>query len=151
MRIGDLATNFTLKDQAGVDVELRTLVTQGPVVLFFYPAAMSTGCTKETCHFRDLASDFDALGVQRLGISMDTVAKQQEFWSANRLDYRLLSDPHGAVARAYGVKRPLDLLKVKRATFVIDENRRILNIIHNELNMMAHADEALATLSSRSS
>lgn len=150
MRIGDLATNFTLKDQSGTDVELRTLVTHGPVVLFFYPAAMSTGCTKETCHFRDLAADFDAVRAQRLGVSMDTVATQHEFWTANRLDYRLLSDPHGAVARAYGVKRPLDLLKVRRTTFVIDESRRILNIIRNELNMMAHADEALATLNSRS-
>ena len=60
------------------------MLLNGPVVLFFYPAAMTKGCTKESCHFRDLASEFSTLGGQRLGISMDTVAKQSEFTHEER-------------------------------------------------------------------
>jgi len=76
------------------------MLLSGPVVLFFYPAAMTKGCTKESCHFRDLASEFATLGGQRLGISMDSVEKQAEFTTANDLDYPLLADVNGDVARS---------------------------------------------------
>ena len=122
------------------------MLLNGPVVLFFYPAAMTKGCTKESCHFRDLASEFSALGGQRLGISMDTVEKQSEFTNKNGLDYPLLADVDGDVAKSYGVKRSLDLLKVKRTTFVIGQDRRVLDVISSETNMNAHADRALDAL-----
>ena len=60
MQKGDLAPDFTLKDQQGNERTLSTMLLNGPVVLFFYPAAMTKGCTKESCHFRDLASEFAA-------------------------------------------------------------------------------------------
>ena len=122
------------------------MLLNGPVVLFFYPAAMTKGCTKESCHFRDLASEFSALGGQRLGISMDTVAKQAEFTNKNGLDYPLLADVNGEVAKSYGVKRSLDLLKVKRTTFVIGQDRHVLDVISSEMNMNTHADRALDAL-----
>lgn len=146
MRTGDLAPEFSLSDQSGTTVTLSELCAQGPVVLFFYPAAMTTGCTKETCYFRDLGAEFNAVGAQRVGISMDGVERQLDFATRNHLDYPLLADVRGIVAKSYGVKRPLDLFKVKRTTFVIGRDRRILNVIHNELNMTAHADQALQTL-----
>ncbi len=68
MHIGELAPDFTLDDQNGVSRTLSAMLGEGPVVLFFYPAAMTSGCTKESCHFRDLASEFAALGAQRIGI-----------------------------------------------------------------------------------
>ncbi len=146
MQIGDLAPEFQLKDQDGNERTLTTMLLNGPVVLFFYPAAMTKGCTKESCHFRDLASEFSALGGQRLGISMDTVEKQSEFTNKNGLDYPLLADVDGDVAKSYGVKRSLDLLKVKRTTFVIGQDRRVLDVISSETNMNAHADRALDAL-----
>jgi peroxiredoxin Q/BCP len=146
MHIGDLAPDFTLADQHGAQRTLSTLLLQGPVTLFFYPAAMTTGCTKESCHFRDLSAEFNALGAQRVGISMDNVERQAEFTSKNRLDYPLLCDVEGRVATQYGVKRALEFLKVKRATFVIAQDRRIVDIITSELNMNAHADRSLAAL-----
>ena len=85
MHTGDTAPDFTLLDQAGEERSLSGLLAAGPVVLFFYPAAMTTGCTKEACHFRDIGAEFDAVGAQRVGISMDAVDKQAEF-SANRAD-----------------------------------------------------------------
>jgi peroxiredoxin Q/BCP len=146
MQTGDLAPDFTLKDQSGNERTLSTMLLNGPVVLFFYPAAMSMGCTKESCHFRDLATEFSALGAQRLGISMDEVEKQAEFTTKNNLDYPLLADVNGDVARLYGVKRSLNLAKVKRATFVIGQDRRIVEIVTSELSMNTHADKSLAAL-----
>ena len=146
---GDLAPDFTLTDQHGVSRSLGELLASGPVVLFFYPAAMTTGCTKETCHFRDLGAEFAAVGAQRIGISMDDVAKQSAFSDANGLDYPLLADIDGRVAKAYGVKRGLDLLRVRRTTFVIAPDRRIIEVVHSEVNMNVHADRALAALRSR--
>ncbi len=146
MQIGDLAPDFKLNDQEGNERTLSTILLNGPVVLFFYPAAMTKGCTKESCHFRDLASEFSTLGGQRLGISMDSVAKQSEFTTKNNLDYPLLADVGGVVAKSYGVKRSLDLLKVKRTTFVTGQDRRILDVISSEMNMNTHADRALDAL-----
>ena len=146
MQTGDLAPDFTLKDQEGNERTLSTMLLNGPVVLFFYPAAMTKGCTRESCHFRDLASEFSTLGGQRLGISMDSVAKQSEFTTKNNLDYPLLADVDGVVAKSYGVKRSLDLLKVKRTTFVIGPDRRVLDVISSEVNMNTHADRALDAL-----
>jgi peroxiredoxin Q/BCP len=146
MQTGDLAPDFTLTDQDGNSRTLSTMLLNGPVVLFFYPAAMSMACTKESCHFRDLASEFAALGGQRLGISMDSVQKQAQFTAKNSLDYPLLSDVDGNVAKLYGVKRPLDFLKVKRSTFVIGQDRRVVDVIASEVNFNKHANHALASL-----
>ena len=148
MNVGDAVPDFTLPDQYGAERTLSTMLLDGPVVLFFYPAAMTTGCTKESCHFRDLASEFKAAGAQRVGISMDDVQRQATFTAANRLDFPLLADVDGHVAKAFAVKRPLALLKVKRTTFVITPDQRIAAIITSELNMDAHADRALAALGS---
>jgi peroxiredoxin Q/BCP len=146
MQKGDLAPDFTLNDQRGDERTLSTMLLDGPVVLFFYPAAMTKGCTKESCHFRDLAAEFAQLGAQRLGISMDSVERQAEFTTKNALDYPLLADVHGDVAKLYDVKRGLDVLKVKRTTFVIGQDRRVADVINSELSMTAHADKSLDAL-----
>jgi peroxiredoxin Q/BCP len=130
---------------------LTALLADGPIVLFFYPAAMTPGCTREACHFRDLAAEFDAVGASRVGISTDGVDKQARFADSQRFDYPLLSDRDGSVAELFGVKRGLlgKLLPVKRTTFVIDTDRSVLDVISSELNMDTHADKALALLRSR--
>ena len=142
---GQPAPDFTLPDQLGFDHTLSVLLQQGPVVLFFYPVASSSGCTKEACHFRDLAAEFASAGAQRVGISVDDVAAQAQFAAKESLDYPLLSDKDGAVATAFGVKRKY-LTPVKRATFVIDRDGRIAEAITSEMNMTVHADKALAAV-----
>ena len=148
MRIGDSVPNFTLQDQYGTERSLTEFLANGPVVLFFYPAAMTAGCTKEACSFRDHAAEFAALGAQRVGISMDDIAAQSQFSEQHGFDYPLLSDPDGAVAKIFGVKRALGLLKVKRSTFVINSDATIRAVFTSEFNMNAHVDEALAALRS---
>jgi thioredoxin-dependent peroxiredoxin len=145
---GDRAPEFTLPDQDGTPRSLPSLLENGPVVLFFYPAAMTTGCTRESCHFRDMAKEFADAGGQRVGISMDEVDKQKKFADKHTFDYPLLSDRDGKVAEAYGVRRGLlgKFIPVKRTTFVINTDGTIRSVITSETNMNKHADEALAAL-----
>src|SRR3954468_1028316 len=98
---GDVVDDFALPDETGTSRRLSGFLASGPVVLFFYPAAMTKGCTAESCHFRDLAAEFDAVGAQRLGISADTVEKQRQFSEKHDFDYPLLSDPEGVVATQF--------------------------------------------------
>ena len=144
--VGDLAPDFELPDQHQTRVRLSRLLEAGPVVVFFYPLAMSRGCTAESCHVRDLAAEFEAAGATRVGISRDTVSRQQEFDAAHQLGYALLSDADGAVASAYGIQRNLPGLPPRRTTFVIGSDRRIRGVVRSELRMEAHADEALHIL-----
>ena len=149
VREGDEVPDFELPDQDGTPRSLSGFLADGPVVLFFYPAAMTTGCTKEACHFRDLAAEFAAAGAQRVGISRDAVARQKEFADRHSFDYPLLSDADGTVAGLFGVRRDGMLGKlgpVKRWTFAIGQDRRVVKVISSELNMNLHADEALAAL-----
>lgn len=143
---GDQAPDFELRDQKGDPVRLTTVLGTGPAVLFFYPAALSPGCTREACHFRDIVGEFAELGAAILGISNDDVATQQRFDETHRLGYPLLADVDGDVARAYGLKRRVPGLPAKRATFVIGGEGVILAAVHSELNMNIHADRALAAL-----
>jgi peroxiredoxin Q/BCP len=145
LKPGDQAPDFELLDQQGETVRLGELLADGPVVLFWYPAALTTGCTRESCHFRDLAAEFAEVGAQRVGISADEPEKQARFDEKHRLDMPLLSDPDRGVAAAYGVKRPGPLMN-KRTTFVIGTDRTIREVVSSELNMNTHADKALAAL-----
>ena len=151
MKTGDTVADFELPDQTGTPRKLSALLADGPVVLFFYPAAMTPGCTKEACHFRDLASEFAAVGANRVGISADPVEKQAKFADLRKFDYPLLSDTDGKVAAQFGVKRGLlgKLMPVKRTTFVIDTDRTVLDVIASEFSMESHADKALETLRAR--
>ncbi|RRR99137.1 peroxiredoxin [Glycomyces terrestris] len=146
MDIGDTAPAFTLLDETGRPRSLDDLVADGPVVLFFYPLAMSAGCTAEACHFRDLAAEFKALGATPVGISHDAVDRQAEFAAKHSLGYPLLSDPDGAVAERFGVRRRIAVIATKRKSFVIGAGREVIGVVKSELNMNAHADKALEIL-----
>jgi peroxiredoxin Q/BCP len=147
MNPGDQAPDFELPDQDGQQRKLSDLLAGGPVVLFFYPAAMTAGCTKESCHFRDLAKEFAEAGAQVVGISADGVDKQHQFASKHSFGYPLLSDTDRAVATAFGVKRGrISITPVQRATFVINTDGTVRDVIKSEINMNLHADKALESL-----
>lgn len=153
MKAGDRVDEFILPDQTGTPRKFSEFLADGPVVLFFYPAAGTPGCTREACHFRDLAKEFADVGASRVGISTDPVVKQAKFAQDQGFDYPLLSDADGTVASTFGVKRGLlgKLMPVKRTTFVIDTDRTVLDVIGSEFNFNAHADKALEVLRTRQS
>jgi peroxiredoxin Q/BCP len=146
MNAGDEVSNFELEDETGQPRKLSALLENGPVVLFFYPLASSGGCTKEACHFRDLATEFTEAGGRPVGVSPDSVGKQRTFANTHSLGYPLLSDVGGAVAKEFGAWRKLLPLHTKRQTFVIGQDRRIIEVIKGEMQFDRHADEALRIL-----
>jgi len=146
MNVGDTAPDFELPDETGTPRTLKALLADGPVVLYFYPKALTPGCTKEGCHFRDLGEEYTELGAQRVGISADRVDKQQRFSSKYSFDFPLLSDADKSVARAYGVRRGPSVIPNKRTTFVIGTDGVIKEIIHSETDMEVHGDRALNAL-----
>jgi peroxiredoxin Q/BCP len=150
MDVGDVVEDFELADEQGVTRSLSGLLADGPVVLFFYPAALSAGCTVEACHFRDVSAELKAVGGQPVGISGDAVERQAEFAKRHSLGYPLLSDRDGVVRALFGVGRgPLGLTAVQRVTYVIDTDRRVLAVIKSEIRMDKHADKAIEVLRKR--
>ncbi|MFE0719999.1 peroxiredoxin [Streptomyces rochei] len=147
-RVGDRVDDFTLPDETGTPRRLSGLLADGPVVLFFYPAALTPGCTAQACHFRDLAAEFAAVGARPVGVSGDPVERQREFTGRHTLGMPLLSDADGRVRELFGVKRDFGPLPTKRVTFVVGRDRTLLEVVRSELRMNAHADRALAALRS---
>ncbi|MEU6658350.1 peroxiredoxin [Streptomyces sp. NPDC046821] len=146
VEVGDTVEDFTLPDESGTPTSLSSLLSEGPVVLFFYPAAMTPGCTAEACHFRDLAAEFAAVGARPVGVSGDPVERQAEFAGKHTLGFPLLSDPEGEVRGRFGVARGFSLAPTKRATFVVGQDRVVREVVRSEFRMSAHADRALAVL-----
>ncbi|MCX6501852.1 MAG: thioredoxin-dependent thiol peroxidase [Microbacterium sp.] len=126
---GDLAPDFTLLDQDEHPVSLHDL-RGSRVIVYFYPAAMTPGCTTQACDFRDSLSSLTAAGFTVLGISRDTPAKLREFRERDGLTFPLLSDPEHAVHDAYGacgekMNYGKTVEGVLRSTYVIDAEGRI--------------------------
>ena len=126
---GDPAPDFTLTDSDGGQVSLSSLRGQR-LIIYFYPAAMTPGCTKEACDFRDSKKDLSDAGFAVLGISPDSSAKLAKFRERDGLTFPLLSDPDLSVHRAYGAYGEKMLYGKKsvgviRSTFVVGPDGRI--------------------------
>jgi thioredoxin-dependent peroxiredoxin len=126
---GDLAPDFTLPDADGLKVSLAALRGKR-VIIYFYPAAMTPGCTKQACDFRDSSADLTDAGFTVLGISPDSPAKLAKFRDAERLTFPLLSDPDRSVLTAYGAYGEKMLYGKKtvgviRSTFVVGADGKI--------------------------
>jgi thioredoxin-dependent peroxiredoxin len=145
MQAGDQVPDFDAMLHDGRTLRLSSILEEGPLVLFFYPKAFTPGCTAEARHFRDLDREFEELGARRLGVSRDDVETQARFAQEHELDFPLIADPDGRIARIFGAKRP-GPIPSKRRTFVIGADRTLLGAISSETNMERHADEALELL-----
>ncbi len=132
---GDPAPDFTLPDADGKPVSLRDYRGR-KVVVYFYPAAMTTGCTKQACDFRDNLADLGGAGFDVLGISPDQPAKLAKFRDAEGLTFPLLSDPDRLVLTAWGaygekMSYGKKTVGVIRSTFVVDEEGTIEQALYN--------------------
>jgi thioredoxin-dependent peroxiredoxin len=149
MKIGDVVEDFVLPDEHGVTRSLNGLLRRGAVVLFFYPGVFRFACTRQVCHVRDVAREFAQVGALPVGVSSDLVPRQAAFAQAYALGFPLLSDPSGEVRGRFGVRRTIGPWPTKRVTFVIDRDRRVIEIVRSEIRVNAHADRALQALRRR--
>ncbi|MGW4123837.1 thioredoxin-dependent thiol peroxidase [Nocardia sp. NPDC004711] len=126
---GDTAPTFTLPDADGKDVSLSDYRGR-KVIVYFYPAASTPGCTKQACDFRDNLADLEGAGLEVVGISPDKPAKLAKFRDTEQLTFPLLSDPDKEVLSAYGafgekMMYGKKVTGVIRSTFLVDENGKI--------------------------
>jgi thioredoxin-dependent peroxiredoxin len=132
---GDTAPDFTLPDADGKDVSLRDYRGR-KVVVYFYPAAMTPGCTKQACDFRDSLASLASAGYAVLGISPDKPEKLAKFRERDAVNFPLLSDPAKATLDAYGAYGEKTMYGktitgVLRSTFVVDEEGRVERAQYN--------------------
>jgi peroxiredoxin Q/BCP len=146
LKVGDKAPSFRLKADDGKEISLAEL--QGkPVVLYFYPKAMTSGCTLETQNFRDLKPEFDKAGAVILGCSGDTVESQAKFHAKENVNFPLLSDTEFEAIEAYDARRMKSFLGktflgIVRSTFLIGPDGRIAGI-WDKVKVKGHAQEVL--------
>jgi peroxiredoxin Q/BCP len=142
--VGLPAPDFTLPDQQGEPVHLADR-RGGWVVVYFYPADDTSGCTAESCSFRDSHEAFTDAGATVIGISGDSVESHEAFAAKHRLPFTLLADTDGSVRKAWGVSKTLGLLP-GRVTFVIDPGGVVRHRFSSQFKPTKHIDEALAVI-----
>jgi thioredoxin-dependent peroxiredoxin len=145
IQVGDPAPDFTLKSQDGSQIRLYDLLSQKPVVLFFYPKDNTPGCTKEACAFRDRYSVFQEMGAEVLGISGDSISSHQQFVSTHQLPFQLLSDEGNKVRSLFGVPSTLWILP-GRVTYLIDRTGKIRYMFDSQLDFEGHIEGTLKAL-----
>ena len=147
--VGAKAPDFSLPDQDGSTVTLKSLKGK-QVVLYFYPKDDTSGCTKEACDFRDSLAPIKKAGAVVLGVSKDGKASHQKFIAKYGLPFALLSDEEVTVCTAYGVYKEKSMygrkyMGIERSTFVIDATGRI-KALFRKVKVPGHVDDVLAAL-----
>jgi peroxiredoxin len=147
LQLGDLAPDFTLRDQFGQHVTLSEFRGKKAVGIFFYPFAFSGVCTGELSGIRDRLDEFLTFDTEVIGISCDPIYSLRAFSDTDGLNFPLLSDywPHGEVTRAYDVFDD-DRGCPRRSSFVLDREGLVRWTVHNEKSEARDLDEHLAQL-----
>ena len=138
LNVGNAAPDFSLQDSDSINYTLSDYKGNNPVVIYFYPKAGTSGCTKEACGIRDEWSKFKENNIVVFGISVDSKKSIKEFIIDHDLNFPLLSDETKEVSKKYGVLNNIGL--DSRITFVVDKNGNISNIIR-DVNVETHADD----------
>ncbi|MDE2448420.1 MAG: peroxiredoxin [Gammaproteobacteria bacterium] len=135
--IGARAPEFTLPDEDGQATSLSNLLRDGPLILYFYPADFTPGCTREACQMRDMHAEIDAAGLRVAGVSPQSPESHRAFREKYKLPYTLLADVDRFVIKMYGVQGPLGF-GVRRATFLIDQGRHIQDAVLADFRIGEH-------------
>ncbi|MDG2175802.1 MAG: thioredoxin-dependent thiol peroxidase [Gammaproteobacteria bacterium] len=146
-KIGNKAPTFTLKDQQGDNQNLKDYLGS-VVVLYFYPKAMTPGCTVQACGIRDSARALNKLDIKVLGVSIDAFPRLAKFAQRDKLNFTLLSDEDHKIADKYdvwGLKKFMgrEYMGLKRTTFIIDKEGRLRHIIE-KVKTKTHHDDVMS-------
>jgi peroxiredoxin Q/BCP len=139
LAIGARAPEFTLQDQDGRNLSLSNLLRRGSLILYFYPADFTPGCTREACLIRDLHSEIGQAGLEVAGVSPQSPESHRRFREKYQLPYTLLSDPDKFVTRMYDLRGPLGI-GVRRGTYLIDQARYIRAAVLADFRISRHED-----------
>ena len=137
LKAGSRAPEFILPDANGVDTALSDLLQNGTLLLYFYPADFTPGCTKEACSIRDLHNDIKSVGLQIVGISPQDGDSHRRFRDEHNLPFILLSDPEKIAIKMYDVDGPFGV-GVRRATFLINQDRTIREAVLADVRIGRH-------------
>jgi peroxiredoxin Q/BCP len=136
---GTKAPDFELADQDGRRQTLKGLLADGPLILYFYPADFTPGCTKEACSFRDLHQDLLKAKLRVVGVSPQDVESHRRFADKHGLNFTLLADPDKTVVKAYDLDGPLGF-GVRRGTYLVGKDGRIQDSVLADLRIGAHEE-----------
>jgi len=146
-KIGNKAPAFTLQNQKGEKVSLKDFVGKKNVVVYFYPRAMTPGCTVQACGIRDYKKEFAKVKTEVLAISPDTPEKLLRFEEKKELNFTLLSDPEHKIADKYGAWGPKQFMGKKsdgilRTTFIVNKEGRLVHVM-DKVKTKTHHDDVL--------
>jgi peroxiredoxin Q/BCP len=139
LKAGERAPEFTLPDQSGTDRSLTQLLSAGAIVLYFYPADFTPGCTRQACMLRDLHADIQKAGLHVVGISPQSPESHLQFREKHRLPFDLLSDQNKTVIKMFGLNGPLGI-GVRRASYLVDASRRIRDAVLADVRIGRHME-----------
>lgn len=139
LNAGEKAPDFALENDKGEEVTLGELLESGPLILYFYPADFTPGCTAEACSIRDIHSDIRSVGLQVAGVSPQDADSHARFREKHDLPFELLCDPDKTAAKAYDVDGPFGV-GIRRATFLIDEDGTIRDAVQADLRIGRHEE-----------
>ncbi|WP_394205439.1 thioredoxin-dependent thiol peroxidase [Shewanella waksmanii] len=150
LKVGDVAPSFSLQNQFDQSCELQQALEQGPVLVYFYPKALTPGCTVQACGLRDSASELNNLKVTVFGISPDPVKKLAKFSEKHELNFSLLSDEDHAIADAFGVWGEKKFMGkvydgIHRLSFLIGQDGKVAHVF-NKFKTKEHHEVVLSHL-----
>lgn len=137
LKPGAKAPEFELRNENDEEISLSTLLNEGPLILYFYPADFTPGCTKEACAIRDLHEEIARVGLQVAGVSPQDPASHRRFKDKYELPFTLLCDTQKDVARMYDVDGPFGV-GVRRATYLISRDRKIRDAVQADIRIGRH-------------
>ena len=139
LNTGDKAPEFVLNNQEGIETSLSGLLQNGPLILYFYPADFTPGCTKEACSIRDIHTDIQSVGLQVVGISPQNENSHSRFREEHNLPFALLSDPEKVAIKIFDVDGPFGV-GVRRATFLISQDGSIKDAMMADVRIGRHKE-----------
>lgn len=137
LKPGARAPEFVLPNDEGSETSLSDLLKDGPLILYFYPADFTPGCTKEACAIRDVHEDIQSVGMCIAGVSPQDVDSHARFRDKYELPFLLLSDPDKVVIKMYDVDGPFGV-GVRRATYLISQDRKIQDAVLADIMIGRH-------------
>lgn len=139
LKAGQKAPDFVLENDKGEEVSLTGLLKNGPLILYFYPADFTPGCTAEACSIRDIHSDIQSVGLQVAGVSPQDADSHKRFREKHDLPFELLCDPDKIAVKLYDVDGPFGV-GLRRTTFLIGQDQKIHDVVQADLRIGRHEE-----------